>query len=197
MKQTWILIRTSFISLLVFTAVLGVAYPVAVWAVGQLLFHKKAQGSLIIDKATSQVMGSKLIAQDFKAKKYFHPRPSAAGAAGYDAANSQGSNLGPTSQQLANRVKLAVDLYRKENKLSKTVALPVDAVTASGSGLDPHISVANALMQAQRVANARKMSLQEVQAYIQESTEKRTFLILGEPRVNVNELNCKLDHLSN
>ncbi len=194
MKQTWILLKTSFISLLVFTAILGIAYPVAVWAVGQLLFHKKAQGSLIIDKTTSKVLGSKLIAQDFKAKKYFHPRPS---AAGYDAADSQGSNLGPTSQKLADKVKLAVDLYRKENKLSKTLALPVDAVTASGSGLDPHISVANALLQAQRVASARKMSLQEVQAFIQESTEKRTLLILGEPRVNVNELNLKLDYLSN
>ena len=137
------------------------------------------------------LVGSKLIGQNFTGPEYFHPRPSAAGT-GYDAANSGGSNLGPLSKQLLNTVAERVKTYRQENGLSRDALVPVDAVTASGSGLDPHISLPNALLQAPRVAKTRGMSLEAVQKIVQAHKEAPDLLILGEPRVNVLMLNMSL-----
>jgi K+-transporting ATPase ATPase C chain len=139
-----------------------------------------------------QVIGSSLLGQQFAGPGYFHPRPSAAGD-GYDAANSSGSNLGPTSQKLITAVKERVDAYRAENNLAPGVLIPVDAVTASASGLDPHISVKNALLQASRVAKARGLGEEAVRRSIARHTEGRDLGILGEPRVNVLMLNLDLD----
>ena len=129
-------------------------YPLVVFGIGQAAFHDKANGSLILDK-DGTARGSKLLGQGFTAEKYFHPRPSAAGN-GYDAANSGGSNLGPTSQKLNDAIKDRIATYRTENGLKDSDAAPADAVTASGSGLDPHISLRNAEMQIPRVARDRK-----------------------------------------
>jgi K+-transporting ATPase ATPase C chain len=134
-----------------------------------------------------------LIAQNFSSPRYFHPRPSAAGQAGYDGANSGGTNLGPLSKKLAESVKQRVDAYRAENGLTPDRPVPADAVTASGSGLDPHISLENAFLQAARVAQHRGMERLAVDKLIQANTEGRGFMILGEPRVNVLKLNLSLD----
>jgi K+-transporting ATPase ATPase C chain len=140
------------------------------------------------------VRGSKLLAQGFTADKYFHPRPSAAGT-GYDAASSGGSNLGPTSQKLNDAIKDRVDAYRKENGLKDNEAVPADAVTASGSGLDPHISLHNAELQTPRVAKARGLSEDKVRELIEQNTDGRDLGVLGEPGVNVLTLNRALDGL--
>jgi K+-transporting ATPase ATPase C chain len=165
-------------------------YPALVWAVGQGLFSGKANGSLV--KVDGKVAGSSLLAQGFTAPKYFHPRPSAAGQ-GYDAVNSGGTNLGPTSKKLIEDVKQRVADYRTENGLAPDARVPADAVTSSASGLDPHISVRNALMQAARVAKARGIGEKDVMAKVEANTEGRTFGLLGEPRVNVLTLNLSLD----
>jgi K+-transporting ATPase ATPase C chain len=176
------------------TAVLAVMlcglYPLVVWIMAQLFFPNEANGSLVTRKGI--VIGSNLIARQFDDAKYFHPRPSAAGQ-GYDAANSGGSNLGPLSKKLVDTVKKRVIDYRAENRLSPDTLVPADAVTASGSGLDPHISLKNALLQARRVATMRGMSENEVIEKITEHTEQRDFLLFGEPRVNVLMLNIALD----
>jgi K+-transporting ATPase ATPase C chain len=138
------------------------------------------------------VRGSKLLGQNFTAEKYFHPRPSAAGN-GYDAANSSGSNLGPTSQKLNDAIKERVEAYRKENGLKETDMVPADAVTASGSGLDPHISLRNAELQTARVAKARNLSEDKVRALIQQNTDGADLGILGDAGVNVLKLNIALD----
>jgi K+-transporting ATPase ATPase C chain len=153
-------------------------YPAAVWAIGQAAFHDKANGSLIERNRT--VIGSALIGQQFTSDRYFHPRPS---ASDYDAANSGGTNLGPTSKKLRDRI--AADVHGGRD-------VPADAVTASASGLDPHISPANALVQAPRVARANKLPLGRVQAMIRARTEGRFLGIYGEPRVNVLLLNLDL-----
>jgi len=177
-------------------AVVGLAvlvcglYPLAVWAIAQVAFPDKANGSLIY--RDGRVIGSRLIAQRFESAKYFHPRPSAAGD-GYDAANSGGSNLGPTSRKLIETVAQRVAAYRAENGLTSATLIPADAVTASASGLDPHISVANAGLQAGRVARSRGIMEQAVRAMIAEHTEGRDLGLLGEPRVNVVTLNLALD----
>jgi K+-transporting ATPase ATPase C chain len=155
------------------------------------LFHDKANGSLIVDQ-DGTVRGSKLLGQGFTADKYFHPRPSAAGN-GYDAANSGGSNLGPTSQKLNDVIKDRVDAYRKDNGLNADEPVPADAVTASGSGLDPDISVRNAELQIPRVARARGLSQAKVRELIQRYTDTRDLGVLGDPGVNVLELNLALD----
>jgi K+-transporting ATPase ATPase C chain len=169
-------------------------YPIVVWGFSQALFSHQANGSLI-ETADHQRIGSEWLGQGFTLPKYFHPRPSAAGN-GYDAANSSGTNLGPTSQKLMDAVKQRVADYRKENNLAPGTLVPCDAVTSSGSGLDPHISVQNALVQAPRIAATRHMSIDAVKAEISKSTEAPSFGILGDPAVNVLTLNLALDKAS-
>jgi K+-transporting ATPase ATPase C chain len=166
-------------------------YPLLVWAIGQGLFPSQADGSLI--RRGGIVVGSELIAQGFESPKYFHPRPSAAGEAGYDAAASSGSNLGPLSKTLVNAVKERAEAYRAENGLARDAIVPADAVTTSGSGLDPHISVRNAQLQAPRVARERGLDAGSVMKVLDEHVEGRDLGILGEPRVNVLKLNLALD----
>jgi potassium-transporting ATPase KdpC subunit len=184
-------LRTSLVATIVLAMILCGLYPALVWSVAQALFPEKANGSLIIQNG--RTVGSKLIGQNFTDAKYFHPRPSAAGDAGYDATSSGGSNLGPTSRKLIESVKERVEAYRAENNLPLNVQAPADAVTASASGLDPHISVRNALLQAPRVAKARGIEEKTVVEKIEANTQGRDFFILGEPRVNVLALNLSLD----
>src|ERR1700719_3466333 len=172
------------------TVLTGLIYPGVVTGVCQLLFKNKANGSPIV--RDSQVVGSTLIGQNFTRPEYFHPRPSAAGSDGYDPTASGGSNLGPTSEKLYDRVKASAAEFRKDNP-DFTGPIPADALTASGSGLDPHISVANATAQAARVAKARGVSPATVSNLISSPTEGRSLGFLGEPRVNVLEVNLELD----
>jgi potassium-transporting ATPase KdpC subunit len=174
--------------LLLFTVITGIAYPLAVTGMAQALFSDKADGSYI--ERDGQVVGSSLIGQPFKGPEYFHPRPS---AVGYDGSLSSGSNLGPTNPELLAAVERRAHRYREENGLPPDAEVPVDAVTASGSGLDPDISVANARLQAPRVAETRGVDIATVLDLVGEHTAERTFGILGEPRVNVLELNLALD----
>jgi potassium-transporting ATPase KdpC subunit len=176
--------------LIVFTVLTGVVYPLVVTAIGQVAFHDKAEGSLI--EVDGEVVGSSLIGQPFTAPEHFHPRPSAAGD-GYDAAASSGSNLGPSNPVLLSMVGDRVAAYRAENDLSDETPVPVDAVTASASGLDPHISVANAELQAPRVAAARGLDVDTVLDLVDEHTSGRDLGFLGEQGVNVLELNLALD----
>jgi K+-transporting ATPase ATPase C chain len=182
-------LRISFIATVCLAVLLCGVYPALVWAVAQGLFHSQANGSLVSVKG--QVIGSSLLGQQFAGPGYFHPRPSAAGD-GYDAANSSGSNLGPTSQKLIDLVKERIAAYRAENNLAPGVLIPVDALTASASGLDPHISVKNALLQTSRVAKARGVGEEALQKKIASHTEGRDLGIFGEPRVNVLMLNLDL-----
>ena len=191
MKELFSEIRRAVFATLVLAVVCCGAYPLVVFGISQALFHDKANGSLILDKDGS-ARGSKLLAQGFTDPKYFHPRPSAAGN-GYDAANSGGSNLGPTSQKLNDAIKDRVAAYRKENGLSETEPVPADAVTASGSGLDPQISLRNAELQTPRVAKARGLSEEKVRELVQQNTDGRNLGVLGDPGVNVLELNLALD----
>ena len=191
MKTLLLELKTSLLLTVIFAVLLCGAYPLAVWAGGQLLFTDKANGSLVIDK-DGAVRGSRLLAQNFSSDKYFQPRPSAAGT-GYDATASSGTNLGPTSQKLADNIKATVAAYRTANVLSADTSVPADAVTSSSSGLDPHISVANAQFQAARVAKARGVSIESVQRLVAEYTEDRDWSVFGEIRVNVLLLNRALD----
>jgi potassium-transporting ATPase KdpC subunit len=186
-------LRPAVMAIVVFTLLLGVAYPLVSTLIGQVAFGDKADGSLIVRDGV--VMGSEFIGQTFTAPEYFHSRPSAAGD-GYDGAASSGSNLGPLNEDFLAAVQERADAYRTENGLDVAVAVPVDAVTASGSGLDPHISIANARLQAQRVADARGLSLDEVLALVDDHTDGRSLGVLGEPGVNVVLLNIALDDLT-
>ena len=168
-------------------------YPLLVFGIGQVLFPAKANGSLIVD-AGGVVRGSRLIGQPFTADKYFHPRPSSAGN-GYDPTSSGGSNLGPTSQKLRDAIAQNLADYRTQNGLATNAPVPADAVTSSGSGLDPHISVENARLQADRVAKARGVKPEQVLALIQQYTDPANLGILGDPGVNVLRLNLALDAL--
>ena len=192
MKEFWKQIRISVVATLVFAVILCGIYPLAVWVFGQALFPWQANGSLITD-ASGTVVGSALIGQNFSGPQYFAPRPSAAGA-GYDPTASGGTNLGPTSQKLATMIQQNIAAYRAENGLSSSTPVPADAVTASGSGLDPEISIANAALQAPRVAKARGIPLTDVQALIQENTNGPSLGVFGEPGVNVLTLNIALDN---
>ena len=183
-------LRPAILITFVFTLVCGVAYPLLSTAIGQAAFHDKANGSLI--KRDGVVVGSELIGQAFAAPKYFHSRPSAAGA-GYDGSASSGSNLGPTSPDLLSAVQERADAYRAENGLAADAMVPVDAVTASGSGLDPHISIANARLQIHRVATERGLEVSAVEQLVEKFTNGRQLWVLGEPGVNVVELNLALD----
>ncbi len=172
------------------TVLTGLIYPGVVTGLCQLLFRNQANGSLVA--TNGQVIGSALLAQNFTKPEYFHPRPSAAGNDGYDPTASGGSNLGPTSQKLYDRVKASAAQFRKENP-DFSGSIPADALTASGSGLDPHISVANAIAQAARVAKTRSVGVSNVENLIASNTEGRDLGFLGEPRVNVLKLNLALD----
>jgi potassium-transporting ATPase KdpC subunit len=187
---------TSVRATLVFTVILCGAFPLVIFGAAQLFFPRQANGSLIESK-DRQILGSELLGQNFSGAKYFHPRPSAAGANGYDAISSSGSNLGPTSQKLIDAVKQRVETYRAENGMATDALVPGDAVTASGSGLDPHISVKNAELQAPRVARERKLSLEAVRAAMTKATDGRSLGLLGEPGINVLKLNIALDNLTN
>ena len=205
-------LKTSLLLTLVLVVLLCGAYPLAVWAGAQVLFPAKANGSLLVDP-DGTVRGSALLAQNFSSDKYFQPRPSAAGT-GFDATSSGGTTLGPTSAKLANGnhakaargkdvndpgnfdgIKDLVAAYRASNTLKDSVPIPADAVTRSGSGLDPHISLANAELQAPRVARARGLSLAQVRALIGQNTAGRDLGFLGEPGVDVLLLNLALDRV--
>jgi potassium-transporting ATPase KdpC subunit len=185
-------LRSSVLLTLVFGVLLCGVYPLVVWAGAQALFPAKANGSLLLNKAGT-VVGSALLAQNFASDKYFQPRPSAAGT-GYDATSSGGTNFGPTSQKLNDSIKAAVAAYRTANGMAADAPVPADAVTSSASGLDPHISVGNALLQAPRVAKARGLGLPAVQAAIVAATDGRDLGVLGEAGVNVLRLNLTLDN---
>ena len=186
-------IRGAVMSTIVLAVVCCGIYPLVVFGIGQTLFRDKANGSLVVDK-DGTIRGSRLLGQNFSGEKYFHPRPSAAGG-GYDAANSSGSNLGPTSQKLNDAVKERIEAYRKTNGLKENEPVPADAVTASGSGLDAHISLRNAELQLPRVTKARGLSEQKVRELIEQNSDQKDFGLLGETGINVLTLNLSMDAL--
>ncbi len=172
------------------TVLLGVLYPLAMTGISQVLFPHQANGSLV--RANGNVIGSELIGQNFTRPDYFQPRPSAAGSDGYDGTASGGSNLGPTSQKLIDRIKASTEKFRRENP-DYQGPLPADLFTASASGLDPHISPDSALAQAPRVAKARNVPVEQIRQFVVQNTEQPDLGVLGEPRVNVLKLNLSLD----
>jgi K+-transporting ATPase ATPase C chain len=184
-------IKVSALVTLALLIILCGAYPLVVWGIAQVAFPSQANGSLIT--AGGQVVGSRLLAQNFRGSQYFHPRPSAAGDTGYDGTSSGGSNLGPLSQKLTDEVKERVEKYRAENNLPAGTLVPADAVTASGSGLDPHISLENARLQARRIAQARHLRESAVRSLIAEYRQGPDWGLFGESRVNVLRLNLALD----
>jgi potassium-transporting ATPase KdpC subunit len=184
------IVRPALVSFVVLTALTGIAYPLVVTGIGQVAFPDQAAGSLILREG--KPMGSSLIGQSFSDPKHFWGRPSATGPMAYNASNSSGSNLGPLNPALADAVKGRIEALRAADP-ENTAAVPVDLVTASGSGLDPHISVAAAQFQAPRVAKARNLPVPQVQQLIEKHGEGRLFGLLGEPRVNVLQLNLALD----
>jgi len=190
MRQLGRELVVSVIATLVLAALLCGVYPAVVWAGARVLFPARSAGSLVVEGGKLQ--GSELIGQNFSSDKYFTGRPSAAGT-GYDASNSGGSNLGPLSQKLVDGVKERVQEYRRRNGLAGDVPVPADAVLASGSGLDPHVSVQNAELQVKRVSKARGMREETVRHFVEQHTEGRELGILGDPRVNVLLLNLALD----
>jgi K+-transporting ATPase ATPase C chain len=180
----------ALVVFLVLTVLTVVVYPLVLTGVSQVAFPGRSDGSLIERDGT--VVGSRLLGQSFSGARYFHPRPSAAGD-GYDGASSSASNLGPTNEDLLTAIEERVAAYRELNRVASEADVPVDAVTASGSGLDPHISSANARLQAPRVAESRGLPLEEVLDLVDEHTDDRSLGFLGEPGVNVLELNLALD----
>ena len=188
-------LRTAVLMTVVLTVLLGIVYPLVMTGISQVLFNNQANGSLV-RAASGTVIGSAYLGQNFSEPQYFHPRPSAAGSDGYDAASSGGSNYGPTNQKLIDAVQQRAQDYRSENGLADDALVPVDAVTASASGLDPDISPANAYLQASRIAQARGLSVDQVKALIDQNTDGRTLFVLGESRVNVLKINLALDTLS-
>jgi len=194
MKQILAEFRPALFATLVLAVICCGLYPLVVFGIAQAAFPGKANGSLILDRH-GVVRGSELLGQAFTNATYFHPRPSAAGN-GYDAANSGGSNLGPTSQKLRDLIKERIDAYRRENGLNATDPVPADAVTASGSGLDPHISPESARVQVARVAAARGLAPERVAELVSHSVERPQLGMLGDPRVNVLRLNLALDEIN-
>ena len=181
----------AVVAVLVFTVLCGILYPLVVTGISQVAFRHRANGSLI--ERDGVVVGSELLGQNFTDPKYFWPRPSAAGASGYDGTSSGGSNLGPTNETYLHTVAERITAYRQANGLPDGTPVPVDAVTASGSGLDPQISVRNARLQAPRVAQQRGLDLAVVLQAIDDHTSQRPLAVLGDPGVNVLELNLALD----
>jgi potassium-transporting ATPase KdpC subunit len=185
-------IRITTIILLLMTSILGLAYPLALCWTGKIFFPHQASGS-ILKNESDQKIGSKWIGQNFTSARYFHPRPSHAGGGGYNAMASGGSNLGPTSQKLYKLLQERIEIYRLENNLSSGESIPVDAVTASGSGLDPHISLENAYLQAPRIAGVRNIPVADVRQLIEKQKQGRFLRIFGEPRLNILLTNIELD----
>jgi K+-transporting ATPase ATPase C chain len=191
---------TGLLATVVLIVLLGFVYPLGVWAVGRVAFSSRTDGSFV--KVNGKVVGSALIGQNFADKagnplpQYFQPRPSAAGTTGYDPTSSSGSNLGPSNPDLLKAVADRVTAYRQFNGLPPSAAVPVDAVTGSGSGLDPDVSVANALDQAARIAGARHLAVARVVTLVHQHTNSRTWGFLGEKTVNVLDLNLALDRLT-
>jgi K+-transporting ATPase ATPase C chain len=186
-------LKPAILITIVFTILTGILYPLAVTGVAQLVFPHQANGSLV--PARSHDVGSSLIAQNFTRPEYFHPRPSAASDKGYDPTSSSASNLGPTNPALADRLKKDAAAFRKDNP-DYTGPIPADAITTSASGLDPDISPANAMAQSARVAKARNLSPDRIDQLVAAHTRGRQFGFLGEPRVNVLELNIALDEVA-
>lgn len=193
MKAFFSELRRAVVSTVVLAIVCCGLYPLAVTGISQWAFKSKADGGLIVDQ-NGDVRGSALIGQSFIGETYFHPRPSAAGT-GYDGASSGGSNLGPTSRKLADQIEARIAAYRAENGLAVDQPVPADAVTASASGLDPHISPANAAHQIARVARARHLPVEKVGEWVASNTDKEDLGLLGDPGVNVLKLNLALDNL--
>lgn len=187
-------VRITIISLLLFTVILGMIYPLAMCAVGQIFFPHHTNGAILRDQS-ERIVGSRFIGQNFSSAHYFHPRPSYAGADGYDGMASGASNLGPTSKKLIDHLQERIEIYRIENNLSPETPIPVDAVTSSGSGLDPHISLQNANLQAHRIAASRHIPLTILRELIRKETSKPWLGVFGEKRVNVLLLNLKMDQL--
>jgi K+-transporting ATPase ATPase C chain len=194
MKNIFAEFGRSLVATLFFAVICCGLYPLIVFAAAQLLFPHQANGSLLVDKSGA-IRGSALLAQNFTGAQYFHPRPSAAGANGFDPTSSSGSNLGPTSSNLVANITANLATYRSDNGLATNAPVPADAVTASGSGLDPHISLANAEIQIARVAKARGLSENRVRELVKQNTAGRDLGVFGEPRVNVMTLNFALDQL--
>jgi len=195
MKNIFAEFGRSIVATLFFAVILCGLYPLIVYGAAQLLFPHQANGSLLVDKSGA-IRGSELLAQNFTGAGYFHPRPSAAGSNGYDPTSSGGSNLGPTSSNLVANITQNIATYRSDNDLATNAPVPADAVTASASGLDPHISVANAEIQIARVAKARGISEEQLRKLVLHNTSGRDLGVFGEPRVNVMTLNFALDGLA-
>jgi potassium-transporting ATPase KdpC subunit len=198
MKYLFAEFARSIVATIFFAIICCGVYPLVIFAAGQLLFPHQANGSLLVDKSGA-IRGSALLAQNFTGAQYFHPRPSAAGANGYDPTSSSGSNLGPTSSNLVANITANIATYRVDNNIATNSPIynmiPADAVTASASGLDPHISPANAEIQIARVAKARGISEEQLSQIVQQNISGRDLGLFGEPRVNVMTLNFALDQL--
>jgi K+-transporting ATPase ATPase C chain len=186
-------LATAIAMTIALTLVTGIVYPLVIWGVAQVLFPWQANGSLVV--RDGHVVGSELIGQNFATAKYFHPRPSAAGDKGYDASNSSGSNLGPTNRKLVDATKAALHKVLEENPGASPAQVPMDLVTASGSGLDPEISPAAAQLQVTRVAKARGLGEDAVRVVLHDNERARFAGLFGEPRVNVLDLNLALDRM--
>jgi K+-transporting ATPase ATPase C chain len=199
MKNLFAEFGRSIVATIFFAVILCGVYPLVVFGAAKLLFPHQAGGSLLVDKSNT-VRGSALLAQNFTGAQYFHPRPSAAGANGFDPTSSSGSNLGPTSSNLVANITANIATYRADNNIATNSPIynmiPADAVTESASGLDPHISPANAEIQIARVAKARGISEEQLRELVKKNTSGRDLGLFGEPRVNVMTLNFSLDALA-
>jgi potassium-transporting ATPase KdpC subunit len=185
-------LRMTIISLTLLTLIFGFIYPLALCLTGEIFFSHHSHGS-ILKNSSNHAIGSKFIGQNFTTPQYFHPRPSFAGESGYDAMASDASNLGPTSKKLHDLLQERIAIYRIENNLPSTEPIPTDAVTASGSGLDPHISLPNAYLQAHRIAQTRNIPIDTLREIIRKNRQTRWLGIFGEERVNVLLINLELD----
>ncbi len=186
--------KNGLLLLVIFTLFFGGVYPFVTFLIGRMLFPFQTGGSLLFHPQSQTIIGSKLIGQNFTSPVYFHPRPSLTDGGQYNAANSKGSKYGILSETLLHDVLSRAEKYKELNSLAEGICIPIDAVTASASGLDPHISISNALLQAPRVAKTRGISEDEVNGLIEKFTERPFFDLLGETRINVLLLNLALDH---